>query len=196
MRVIGLVLIGLILAGCAGTGRQAADPDVPAFLQEDLPGGLQQILGQARSLANDDSFDQADELLESANERYGEYPQIELNRALLDIRQDDFDDAMEHVDAALSIRPEYPPALNLKGYISRLEGEFEQAKQSYQKAINVEPKYAKPYLNLGILADLYLQDYILALTSFEQYLDLVESDEKVSGWIVELKRRIPEGNSE
>ncbi|WP_144393434.1 tetratricopeptide repeat protein [Pleionea sediminis] len=193
MRFIGIFILVLILAGCAGKGRISDDEaaKLPEFMLEELPGGLSDILKKAKSEANEGELDRADETLDSGKDKYANYPQIELNQALLDIQREEHEDALEHIEKALVARPNYPPALNLKGYVSRLEGDFDTAKAAYQQSISVEPKYTKPYLNLGILADLYLQDYELALDSFERYLERVDEDEKVSGWIVELKRRMP-----
>jgi lipoprotein NlpI len=77
------------------------------------------------------------------------------------------------------------------GVVNRERGDFKSAKQNYQQALKIDTHYAKAHLNLGILADLYLQDYALALDHFEQYQALQKTpDKRVKGWITDLERRV------
>ena len=46
-------------------------------------------------------------------------------------------------------------------------------------------------MNLGVLCDLYLRQPQRALEAYERYLTLAGTpDEKVSGWVTELKKRL------
>ena len=57
--------------------------------------------------------------------------------------------------------------------------------------MQIDPNYAIAYLNLGVLCDLYLQQPARALEAYERYLALAGApDEKVSGWVTEIKKRL------
>ncbi|NVJ61349.1 MAG: tetratricopeptide repeat protein [Gammaproteobacteria bacterium] len=204
MRAIigySIVIILLFLSGCAS--RQSGttgDADIietkvgPAFLAEKLPSGLNKRLADSRSAFEQKNIEQAKSILEQAKTEFPTYPQADVNLALIHFSEEKYDEANEALERALVIRDNYPPALNLLGVIARVNGEFSTAADWYRKATELEPQYANAWLNYGILADLYLQDYSLALESFEKYLSLVEDDEKVENWVIDLKRRSPELN--
>ena len=162
------------------------------YINEPLPDALSQLLVEAQQLVQSEKYDSALNVLSDAKKQFPNYPQVDMNIAIIALKQNNHDLALDSVSAALEVRNEYPPALNMKGVIYRITGEFDSAKLAYEKAIQVAPDYPKPYLNLGILADLYLQNLTLALTSFEQYLNIVNADEKVENWIIDLKRRMPQ----
>jgi hypothetical protein len=48
-------------------------------------------------------------------------------------------------------------------------------------------------LNLGVLYDLYLSQPQKALDQFEHYLQLAGENKQVSGWVVELRKRVGAG---
>ena len=73
----------------------------------------------------------------------------------------------------------------------RSQGKFSEAKQAYQKALRIDPQYSKAHYNLGVLAELYLQDLSLALTHFQLYQSLQREPERMVGnWIKDLNRRV------
>ncbi len=200
MRVLTLILLSLCLIGCSSLSKKSVDDapagdelvSVPASFEETLPAELNQILARAESLASNKQYDEADQVLEEAKLKFSSFPHIDLNRALIAIKQNDYTLAESHIDAALVARPDYPPAYNLRGVVYRLSGRFKDAKSAYQQATDAAPNYTNAHLNLGILADLYLHDFVLALAAFEQYLALVPEDTKVKNWVVDLKRRMPD----
>lgn len=164
------------------------------YINEPLPDALSQLLIKAQQFVLSEDYDPALNVLSEAKKQFPEYPQVDMNIAIIALKQQNYDFALKSVSGALDARKDYPPALNMKGVIYRITGEFESARMAYEKAILVAPNYPKPYLNLGILADLYLQDLALALMSFEQYLEIVSEDDKVENWLIDLKRRMPQEN--
>ena len=82
-------------------------------------------------------------------------------------------------------------AFNQLGIVYRKLGRFKEADVAYQRAVQIDPNYAIAYLNLGVLCDLYLQQPQRALEAYERYLALAGApDEKVSGWVTEIKKRL------
>jgi Flp pilus assembly protein TadD len=71
----------------------------------------------------------------------------------------------------------------------RLAGKFPEARAAYEKAIAANSSYAPAHRNLGVVADLYLDDSLTAQNEFETYKQLTNEDKPVSGWIAELKSR-------
>jgi len=198
LAIVTIIVLSM-LSGCGSMKARPTDSATvletqsgPAFLDEELPSGLTSLLSQARTEHQNENSERALQILQQAAQEFAEYPQPDVNRAIVYMQLEDYEQAMQATENALSKRELYAPAVNLQGVLHRINGDFEQAKQSYQNAIASEPNYANAFLNLGILADLYLQDFTLALSSFEAYLNLVKEDEKVKNWVVDLKQRIPE----
>jgi tetratricopeptide (TPR) repeat protein len=82
-------------------------------------------------------------------------------------------------------------AYNHLAIIERQQGLFEPAKQHYLQALKINPEYANAHLNLGILLDIYLQQWDDALAHYQKYQELTGAkDESVEKWIVDLQRRI------
>ena len=79
---------------------------------------------------------------------------------------------------------------NQLGIAYRQHGRFAQARAAYEQAIALDAAYAAPYLNLGILHDIYLQDRLQALDLYDRYLALSPGgDATVAKWVVDLKNR-------
>ncbi len=54
----------------------------------------------------------------------------------------------------------------------------------------MSPNYAKAHFNLGILAELYLQDLPLALTHYEAYQSTqTQANNTVAKWVIDLQKR-------
>ena len=133
-------------------------------------------------------------LLKSITTRYPDLSGPWLNQGIIHINFNNLIEAEKAFKQALTIYPDNPYTLNMLGIVLREQGQFKKAKQHYEKALKIDKHYAKAHLNLGILADLYLRNFPLALDHFEQYQALQPtSDRRISGWIKDLKRRIRAG---
>jgi tetratricopeptide (TPR) repeat protein len=114
-----------------------------------------------------------------------------VNQALVLYRQDKWDDSLAIVEQALKINERNPFAWNLRGLIMRQKGKFADAREAYQRALLIDGNYAKAHFNLGILADLYLQDLELALRHYETYQTLQRKpDPAVTNWVNDLRNRL------
>lgn len=97
------------------------------------------------------------------------------------------------LEQAVRLGPQQPTYLNQLGITYRRQGQFDKAREAYEKAIALDPAYAAPYLNLGILHDLYFGDARRALELYDRYLALSPAgDATVTKWVAELKNRKPD----
>jgi Flp pilus assembly protein TadD len=96
-------------------------------------------------------------------------------------------------EKAVLASPRQPIFHNQLGIAHRLNGQFKKARQAYEKAIELDAGYAAPYLNLGILHDLYLWEGKRALELYTRYLALSPGgDMTVMKWVADLKNRKPQ----
>jgi len=98
--------------------------------------------------------------------------------------------AASELEAAVRSNPQQPVFWNQLGITYREQGQFSKAREAYEKAIAIDPSYSAPYLNLGILFDLYLWDGKRALELYDQYLaQSPGGDPTVTKWVADLKIR-------
>jgi len=121
------------------------------------------------------------------------YPQFagpQINLGLLYLRTNRFADAEQAFRSALTRNPQSAVASDELGIALRKLGKFTEAEAAYQRTISLDPNYAPAYLNLGVLYDLYLAEPQKALEQFEHYLQLAGENKQVSGWVIELRKRV------
>jgi Flp pilus assembly protein TadD len=101
-------------------------------------------------------------------------------------------EAASEFELAVKLNPGQPIYWNQLGVSYRQLGQFAKAREAYEKAMALDPNYAAPFLNLGILNDMYLGDGKRALELYDRYLALSPSgDPVVTKWVAELKNRKP-----
>jgi tetratricopeptide (TPR) repeat protein len=67
------------------------------------------------------------------------------------------------------------------------KGRFIDASKQYKKGIEANPQAPENYLNLGIVSEIYLQDFSLARSSYSSYLNLGgEKSDIVNKWLTNL----------
>lgn len=94
------------------------------------------------------------------------------------------------LEAAVRLSPRQAMYFNQLGVTYRQQGQFAKAREAYERAIALDANYPAPYLNLGILHDLYLNDGPRALELYDRYLALSPGgDAMVTKWVAELKNR-------
>lgn len=125
---------------------------------------------------------------------YPTYSGALLNLGIIHAKAGKLEDAQQEIGAAIERNANNAPAFNQLGIVYRKLGRFKDADAAYQRAVQIDPNYAIAYLNLGVLCDLYLQEPQRALEAYERYLSLATApDQKVSGWVTELKKRLGAG---
>jgi Flp pilus assembly protein TadD len=103
-------------------------------------------------------------------------------------------EAVSELEQAVRLNPNQPVFLNQLGITYRQQGQFGKAREAYEKAIALDPGYTAPFLNLGILFDLYFWDSKRALEFYDRYLALTPGgDDKVVKWVADIKNRRQQG---
>ncbi len=199
MRIIAIVALLLIMAGCASGPRPAKDSadrnttvgadGRPLETREIPPKALTLYEQAVASMAAGDSID-AELRFQEFLLQYPDYPGAHVNLAIIFAARGDLQAAENSLTDALIVDPVHAAALNQLGMLLRRQGKFLEAESAYSKAITANPDYALAHYNLGVLNDLYLQRLDVALVHYERYQELVGDDQQVTKWIADLKRRI------
>ncbi len=112
------------------------------------------------------------------------------NLGLIYRRAGKLEQAATQLELAVQASPQQAVYFNQLGIAYRELGRMADAQRAYEKAIELAPDYPAPWLNLGILLDLYLWDGRGALAAYERYLALAgDGDQKVRKWAAEIRNR-------
>lgn len=131
-------------------------------------------------------------MLKSLSQRFPQLSGPLVNQGRIYWEQEKYKDAQTALEQALQVNSRNPYAHNLLGLVMREQGKFQEARAHYEAALQLDPLYARAHFNLGVLAELYLQDLNLALNHFRAYQGLQKQpDNIVANWIVDLERRAP-----
>lgn len=164
------------------------DPAVVPIAQQAIP-----EYARALQTMRAGELDKALVMLQSVSSRFPQLSGPLVNQGLIYHRQQKFADAEATLRKALEVNASNPYAHNALGLTLREQGKFDDSRQHYEMAVQLDPKYARAHFNLGVLAELYLQDFALALNHFRAYQALQrQQDQTVANWIADLERRVPD----
>jgi len=194
----------LLLAACGSSppkpeaaAKQEAPADAAAAagtttpVEQPVPPEAVQKFDQAVSYMSGGDAASAEREFRALADAYPTYSGPLLNLGILQAKASRFEDAEKSLRAAVDRNGSNAQAFNQLGIVYRKLGRFKEADVAYQRAVEIDPNYAIAYLNLGVLCDLYLQQPQRALEAYERYLALAGTpDEKVNGWVTELKKRL------
>ena len=136
----------------------------------------------------------AEKILKAISVKYPRMVGPYINLGIISMKEARWKDAENLLSSAKSISPNNPEIYNYLGVAYRQQGKFNEAKEIYQQAIAQDEKFSSAYLNLGILFDLYLLDYVMAKKYYLAYQKMVPNDEKISSWLIDLDQRIQASN--
>lgn len=206
----------VILAGCATAPESVPEPEASAEQVEPLPPSAlpegpvtpnpytqqqvsvpaqaRQEFVRAQEAMQAENWPLAERILKPLAENYPSLSGPQVNLGLVQWRQDRFELAETAFNRALEINPNNLEAYNQLALLKRQQGEFEAAEQLYLQALEVWPFHAQSHKNIGILYDLYRGDWQKALLHYRAFQQLQEQpDPQMTGWIVDLERRIEAG---
>lgn len=190
-KTVQLLLLGLLLAGCGTALQSKKDEPTPEQLKQAEAAALRQqeyeaVLATMRLGDYPAAITQFTAFIERHPGLAGPYANI----GILYHKMNRPEEAEQALSRAVALNPGNAVAQNRLGMVYREMGRFNDALVAYNRAIAADEKYADPYLNLGILHDLYLLDGKKALEFYNQYQKMTGGqDGQVTLWITELKQR-------
>ena len=96
--------------------------------------------------------------------------------------------------ARSSVDPGHAAANTQLGILLREDGKFAEAERRIAARSRRIPSHALAHYNLGVLLDIYLRRTAEALEHYEAYqASLTEPNETVGRWIIDLRRRVGNG---
>jgi tetratricopeptide (TPR) repeat protein len=174
-------LLGACASGPASREQQSADI------------GNERFAAAFEHMRNE-AYDEAESALMALARDGVQDAQLQLNLGIVYARTRRLDEALVALEEARALAPQSAAAHNELGIVLRQRGDFAGAAQAYRAAIAADPAYANAHYNLGVLLDLYLRQHAAALTHYETYLSLAQSeDKKVQAWVKDLRRRAATG---
>lgn len=163
-------------------------PEAEQAAQEALPeyvAALQAIRAE--------KYEKAQVMLQSLSSRFPQLSGPLVNQGIVHMELEQYEDAEDRLREALEVNRKNPYAHNALGVALREQGRFDESMKHYREALSLDPKYARAHFNMGVLAELYMQDMALALQHFRAYQNLQkEPDQSVANWITDLERRVPD----
>jgi len=173
----------------ADSSKEPEIANVSAELQalaKPLLNDYQRALTLMKANQLDDAYTLFDEIQTKAPQLAGP----SLNQALIQIQKQNYKEADTALQKAIAANGKNPFAYNLQGFVYRQLGQFNKSRAAYEQALSLSPNYAKAHFNLGVLADLYLQDLPLALQHYEAYQSTQSTpDTTVAKWVIDLQKR-------
>lgn len=188
----GLVLFAL-LQGCATTGaKKTAKAPTAAVTHQAavVTPGQKADFDAAMALVEKKEYDKAAELFAKVAEEEPNNAIPRINLALAYEKLGKMKKAEESLKEAIKIDPDNPVADNEYALLYRKTGRFKEARALYEKTLEKYPHFIMMHKNLGVLCDLYLQDYACALKHYMAYSAVKTKDKTVKMWIADLKRRM------
>lgn len=194
-RIAQACLCLFLIGGCAGGPGSKSQPEAPIAIGEqgvvhEIPPRAMTLFEQAVAIMSTGDIVEAQFRFQEFLLQYPEYPGAHVNLAIIYVQNGDDRAAEGSITDALIIDPRHPPALNQLGMLLRRQGNFTAAETAYMKAVAADPEYALAHYNLGVLNELYLRRFEVALLHFEYYQSLISEDKQVEKWITDLKRRV------
>jgi tetratricopeptide (TPR) repeat protein len=194
-RALGLLLIAsfVVLTGCAGKSAKpsavvepVSKSSVPVLSEADksqFKNGLTALEAK--------QYDEARSVFQGLLSTHPNLAGAAVNLGLIEQAQGHDDKARKQFEAALGMNPSSISARLQIAALDQKEGKFAAAEQHLLTAHNYKPKHSLINYNLGVLYELYLQDYDKAIDHYQLYVDhSAKNDVKtVQRWIKLLERK-------
>lgn len=190
LKFTSTVALLALLAACAGQQvNSTVDANVESNIIE-IPTQAAIDFKIAIGLMNQNKLDDALVVFEKMTQDYPALSGPFANIGVIHSRNGEWEKARDALLISTKKNGKNIKVLNQLGLAHRHLGEFTQAESTYLSAIKAEPNTSQSYLNLGILYDIYMGQFVKASDYYQKYQRLQnEPDRQVAGWIVDINRR-------
>ncbi|MDH4226469.1 MAG: tetratricopeptide repeat protein [Deltaproteobacteria bacterium] len=132
----------------------------------------------------------ADKTYGEAEARAPDDPYLNYNIGMLHMKAKEYDKAAKRFEKSLALKTSVPETSLAYAEALFEMGKYSDAKKAYIEAAALHPKAAAAHINLGILYELYLNDFKKAEESYSKYLELGgKRKSEVIQWIELLKEK-------
>ncbi len=191
----------LVLGGCA-SGPSKVPTALPKIekhntdTQEPSVENLVTLYQDALTELNKNNLKKAEKYFLTVTKKHPDFAGPWANLALIYIKQKHYKKAEDHIKKSLEKNPKMAQTLNMAGFIEERKGNINKAKSYYKKAIEKKPDYTLAHYNLALLYDVYLQNIKEAIKHYQQYLSLLDGeDKKTENWMEELRFNLTDGGT-
>jgi tetratricopeptide (TPR) repeat protein len=190
LKFINCAVLFSLLGACAGQQvNSTVDANVESKIIE-IPEQAAADFKVAIGLMNQNKLSDALAAFEKMTKAYPELSGPYANIGVIHGRNGDWASARDALLISSQKNDKNIKVLNQLGLAYRHLGEFKQAESIYLDAIKRDASTAQSYLNLGILYDIYMGQFVKASDYYQKYQSLQnEPDRQVAGWIVDINRR-------
>lgn len=190
LKFTSTVALIALLAACAGQQvKSTVDANVESNIIE-IPTQAAIDFKSAIGFMNQNKLDDALAVFEKMTKDYPYLSGPFANIGVIHSRKGEWEKARDALLISANKNNRNIKVLNQLGLAHRHLGEFKQAESAYLNAIKAEPNTSQSYLNLGILYDIYMGQFVKASDYYQKYQRLQnEPDRQVAGWIVDINRR-------
>lgn len=194
-KILLSILLSALIAACASK-PQGIDQEVvketsatvtPSYLPE-----VQAQFASALTLLQQNKLADAKKQLTVLVREHPEMAGAHVNLGIIALMNNDARQAETHFTTALVHNPKNADALLQLAALTQGRGEFKETEQLLLRAESVDETSDIVQFNLGVLYELYLQDYEQAISHYQQYIDHSTNQDKaiVERWIKLLERKL------
>lgn len=187
-RSVWFAVLGYLLLACAAGPGGSGSFDVRDNV--DVRPEVRADFEKAVMLLQKEEYERGIRLLNRVVERSEKSITPYINLGIAYRKIGDMKQAEESLNKALKLNPVHPAANNEMGMVYRKTGKFAEARRTYERILERFPDFYPARKNLGILCDLYINDFRCAMANYEIYHKADPGDKSVVMWIADLRKRM------
>lgn len=188
-----VLLLLFLLTGCGGGSSVrvsgGSDETISFYENRSVDLAVREDFDRAIELLRKEKYEDAIKLLQKVIQKSQNNSAPYINIALAYEKTGEMGLAEDNLKKALAINPRHPAAMNEYALLYRRTGRFAEAKKLYENLLEKYPSFMPARKNLGVLCELYLNDYRCALEQYESYSSAFPDDEEVKLWIIGVKQK-------
>lgn len=192
-KYFSLLFLFVLMAACSGT------PKKPVIVIDRTVNNNQLILSatekssyqEALKYMAQSDYSKAELIFQDLLKQQPKLTGAIVNLGVIKKKNKQLDEAKALFLKALEVNPNFIDALLQQSLIYQDLGEFTKAEDLLRRAEAIEPNHPLVNYNLGVLYELYLQEYPLAIKHYQRYVAVSNADdvETVKRWIKLLGRK-------
>lgn len=190
---LSLFVCFILLVACGSATKK------PVIVIEKAPAVEKLVLTEAQNasykkaldLMSQSAFEDAEPIFEALIKQQPKLTGAYVNLGVIRKAENRLEEAEKFFAKALSINPNFVDALLQQALVYQDKGEFTKTEELLRRAEAIQPENPLVNYNLGVLYELYLQEYSLAIKHYKRYVELSNADdvEIVKRWILLLERK-------